>query len=184
MTSDVVDDWSRILWVEDNAAIVRALGRHWAFPAMPVVETAEEALVKLEAAALAGEPYLVLIADYVLPGMDGVALCEQARKISEMTRRVIVSAYTELLNPVQLMNDGVVQYVLPKPFSVADMQGMFRRLMLRRRDDTTTASGTRLRAVDAEELEQAVREKQDAMRRVIGCTMPFVEARRRGSFAS
>jgi CheY-like chemotaxis protein len=71
----------RALVVDDNATNRKLLDRLLGLWRMPhaVVDSGDEALQELHRAALAGQPYDLVILDYQMPGMDGLMLADAIR---------------------------------------------------------------------------------------------------------
>ncbi|HXY38885.1 MAG TPA: response regulator, partial [Vicinamibacteria bacterium] len=87
----------RVLVVDDNPLAVQTLGEMLRSMTFRVDETAsaKEALVRVQEADAASDPYAIAFLDWRMPGMDGI---EAARRIAAMPlsarpRRVIVTAY-------------------------------------------------------------------------------------------
>jgi two-component system cell cycle sensor histidine kinase/response regulator CckA len=74
-----------------------------------------------------GEAIDLLISDVVMPGMDGPAMVEEARKSRPDLRVLFMSGYAE----EQLRNSIDVDNVsfLPKPFSVQELAEATKRTM-------------------------------------------------------
>ena len=114
-----------VLLVEDEPMVrgvaERALTRHGY-----QVITAENGEDALEVLAT-GEPIDLLISDVVMPGMDGPAMVEEARRNRPDIKVLFMSGYAE----EQLRNSINVDNVsfLPKPFSVQELAEAAKRAM-------------------------------------------------------
>jgi two-component system, sensor histidine kinase and response regulator len=103
-------DGRRILAVDDNAAnrklMLHLLGAWGATHA--VVESGPAALEELKRAARAGEPYELVITDFHMPGMDGIALASAIRAEPSVEHPIVVllAASGEKLNTGQLKSKG------------------------------------------------------------------------------
>jgi two-component system sensor histidine kinase/response regulator len=86
----------RILVVDDNAVACDILLA--ALQQLPVqaeaVTTADLALARLKQAELAGKPFHLLMTDWQMPTMDGIALAQQARELPKAPRIVLVTAFS------------------------------------------------------------------------------------------
>ena len=65
------------------------------------------------------QPDLALV-DVVLPGIDGIEVLRQAKKISPATIVIMMSAYHMVERAVEAMKLGAYDYLI-KPFHIADM---------------------------------------------------------------
>ncbi len=78
----------RMLVVDDNRTnrlILEEVLSHWG--ALPVsVEDGEAALAALEAAAVQGTPFAVVVLDQMMPGMDGFQLADRLRSDPRLGR--------------------------------------------------------------------------------------------------
>jgi len=106
-TSDV-----SILIVDDEAEILSALQTHFEMDGYPVetASSAREALDKIRSQA-----YQVVYTDINMPGMDGLELLEEIRKIRGETLVVMITAYSTLMKVIQSRVEGAFDYIL-KPF--------------------------------------------------------------------
>ena len=65
---------------------------------------------------LAREPIAVLLADQRMPGMGGAELCARAREIQPDAIRIIMTAYADLHQAIEAINQGRVSRYLVKPW--------------------------------------------------------------------
>lgn len=118
----------RILVVEDDhplrSSIVRGL-REASF----LVEEAGTGTQGL-AMALAGT-YDAIVLDILLPGMDGVALCEELRSREDWTPILILTALDAVEQRITGLNAGADDY-LGKPFDFGELLARLRALTRRR----------------------------------------------------
>jgi thioredoxin reductase (NADPH) len=75
-----------------------------------------EALDALRELKLRGEPVAVLLADYRMPGMDGVEFLEQAMDVVPRARRCLLTAYADTDAAIRAINDVDVDAYLLKPW--------------------------------------------------------------------
>ena len=102
----------RILVVDDEMIVREALSnylREDGYEAV-AVETGAEALQKVE-----GERWNVLFVDLKMPGMDGLEVLREVRKITSDLPVIIITAYATIDSAVQAMKDGAYDYIV-KPF--------------------------------------------------------------------
>jgi CheY-like chemotaxis protein len=82
------------------------------------VESGVEAL-----ALTAVRPVALVITDYYMPGMNGVQLTGAIKAAAPATRVAIVTAY-DVYDVVRRAKDVAADYVLPKPFMLAQLKQM------------------------------------------------------------
>ncbi len=125
----------RILVIDDDPDLLRSLetfltGRgHRVF-------LAEDATKGLE--ILRREPIDIAITDIVLPGMDGLELLGQARRISPGTEVIMITGHGDIETAVWAMREGAFDF-FAKPFQVEALQAALQRTerfqALRRKTD-------------------------------------------------
>ncbi|MBI2191099.1 MAG: sigma-54-dependent Fis family transcriptional regulator [Planctomycetes bacterium] len=113
-----------VLVVEDEPSMravcegfVRSFGHQ-----VECVEHAENALSKLKDA-----PFDLVLADYKLPGMDGLHLLQHIKEEYPATEVIIMTAYADISSAVQAIRYDAFDY-LPKPFELEEMQRALRKL--------------------------------------------------------
>ncbi len=116
----------QILLVEDDkkAARLLAQGLQEEGFTVTVVHGAEQALSHL------GERFDVAIFDRMLPGMDGIALCQRVRQASVQWPILMLTARDALLDRVEGLNAGVDDY-LAKPFAFEELLARLHALLRR-----------------------------------------------------
>jgi DNA-binding NtrC family response regulator len=108
----------KILLVEDEA-VVRESVRDWLVDDgydVECAETGEEALDRIKK-----EDFGVLVLDLRLPGVDGLQVFEQAKKLKPATKGVMITAYPSIETRDTARRLGLIDY-LPKPFRVEDLE--------------------------------------------------------------
>ena len=112
-----------ILIVDDEALTLRTIGRALESEGFEVflAMSGEEALTTLAEE----KPDLALL-DVVLPGINGIEVLRQAKKLSPATIVVMMSAYHVVDRAVEAMKLGAYDYLI-KPFHIADMVNTIRR---------------------------------------------------------
>lgn len=113
----------RMLLVDDDAAVRRAVSRMLARLGVSVIEVsdAEEALLTLARAELEIE---AVLSDVMMPGMSGIELFEQARANGFRGPMLLMTGYSDMDLPDRFSEDGMGR-VLTKPFSAADLNESF-----------------------------------------------------------
>jgi excisionase family DNA binding protein len=104
----------RILVVDDEESIRELLAKTLALAEYDV-ETVGEARSALERLRLG--TYDLLIADLRMPGMDGLTLIREARRLHPPLRVIIITGYSSEASAIEAVNLGVVGYLV-KPFRV------------------------------------------------------------------
>ena len=69
----------------------------------------------------------LVVADYKLPGMDGLQVLQQVKDKSPNTEVIIMTAYADIESAVQAVRYDAFDY-LPKPFELEEMQRAVRKL--------------------------------------------------------
>lgn len=74
-----------------------------------------------------GEPYDVLLLDWMLPGMDGVTVCRQLRDVGLTTPIMMLTARGDVRDRIDGLDAGADDY-LPKPFDLEELLARLRAL--------------------------------------------------------
>ena len=108
---------ARILIAEDDSSmrqfLAMALTR-----AGHEVEVKEDGLAAL--AALTGEPYDLLLADIIMPGMDGIELSQKAAAIAPAMKIMFITGFAAVVSQMD-ESPGENPKVLAKPFHLKDL---------------------------------------------------------------
>lgn len=137
----------RVLVVEDEASIREMVALNLKMAGWEVVEapSAERALELMHS----GEHCDAALLDIMLPGMDGLSLCETIRRCDSDIGIIIVSAKGQESDKIRGLSIGADDYIT-KPFSVSELIARLEALTRR----IHRGSGTAARP--AEEPEQLV----------------------------
>jgi DNA-binding NtrC family response regulator len=140
----------RILVVDDEAEMRETCRKILARKGHRV-DTASDGKAALE--TLRAEPFDLVVADLRMPGMDGMALLQEVKKISPEVGFVVITAYGTIDTAVEAVREGAFDY-LPKPFSMAQLEVTVERgLSYRRLLDENQELQRRLRsAMQFEEI--------------------------------
>jgi two-component system response regulator AtoC len=99
--------------VVDDEAIVRESLQDWLTDAGYQVLTAENGPKALE--VIEKEKPGIMIADLVMPGMDGIELMKKAKALQPGLEVVIITAYASIPTAINAMKEGAYDYI-EKPF--------------------------------------------------------------------
>jgi excisionase family DNA binding protein len=105
---------ARVLVVDDEASIRDLLSKTLALAEYDV-DTAADATTALD--RLRAAPYDLLIADLRMPGMDGLTLIRQVKRIRAEMPIIIITGFSTESSAIEAVNLGVAGY-LTKPFRV------------------------------------------------------------------
>ena len=131
-----------VLVVEDDGVIARAIAAHLRHAGLDVVvaEDGDKGLRKLRY-----EQHDVAVVDLMLPGVDGWALTQEARREGIATPILIVSARSSEHDKVHALEIGADDY-LAKPFGMRELVARVQALLRRTR---TPEQGESLDPIDA-----------------------------------
>ena len=118
-------DRPRILVVDDEASIRELLTRTLALTEYDV-EAVADGNAGLERLRLGS--YDLLIADLRMPGMDGLTLIREARRLHPGLRVIIITGYSSEASAIEAVNLAVVGYLV-KPFRVPQVLGAVARAL-------------------------------------------------------
>ena len=121
-----MDSVKRVLIVEDDPHIAELLRMHLSDEGFAVVHAADGHAGLRE---LAGGQWDALVLDVMLPGVDGLEICRQARAMTRYTP-IIISARSSEVHRILGLELGADDY-LSKPFSVLELVARVRALLRR-----------------------------------------------------
>ncbi|MHB8222227.1 MAG: response regulator [Desulfurivibrionaceae bacterium] len=104
-----------ILCVDDEANVLKSLRRLFLDEDYEILtaESGQEGLVLLGL----HQPVQVVISDYRMPEMDGVAFLKQVHKRLPDTVRIVLSGYADTAAVVAAINEGQIYKFIPKPWN-------------------------------------------------------------------
>lgn len=125
----------RILFAEDEVELAEPLGRilGQAGYAVQLVHDGAAALAVLTDSPLNG--YDLVILDWMLPKVSGLEVCQQLRKMGNLTPVLFLTARDTLDDRVQGLDAGADDYLV-KPFELRELLARVRALL--RRQGTST----------------------------------------------
>lgn len=91
-------------------------------------------------AVIERERPLVLLTDLRMPGLDGIALLQAARRINPAIKVVLLTAYASIQTAVASMRHGAFDY-LAKPFTGQELRTVVQRALGQEDDDSSTRAG-------------------------------------------
>ena len=105
---------SRILCVDDEKSILSSLRRVFMEEPWEVLFATggEEGLEIVRAQRID-----LVLSDFRMPGMDGVAFLREARKIQPDCVRIVLSGYADINHIVTALNEGEIYRFIPKPWN-------------------------------------------------------------------
>jgi len=107
----------RLLIIEDEESILQGLTDVFLYNGYEV-ESAGEGNSGLEM-ALSGDYHLILL-DLMLPGLDGMSICDKIREVDRNLPIIMLTAKTSEEDIIQGLKLGADDYI-PKPFSVGQL---------------------------------------------------------------
>lgn len=106
------------------AGILRSLGA----PRVMSAASGEEALEKLEKLSRAEELPSVVFCDWLMPGMDGIAVLSEIKRLYPATKVVMLTSKTEAKDVAEAVAKGADGFI-GKPFSRKTLLDALPRLM-------------------------------------------------------
>lgn len=117
----------KILVVEDNKKLARFLVRALSEEGW-VIDQVESGTVALEQAAATA--YDLILLDWMLPDLDGLAVCRQLRASGARMPVMMLTARAEIQERIAGLDAGADDY-LPKPFDLGELLARCRALVRR-----------------------------------------------------
>jgi len=127
----------RVLLVEDDRSIASALSQALqASHQVAASMSGGSALYKIDS-----DHYDLIVLDLTLPDMPGLTVCQQLRERGLETPILILSADSQTLTKINLLDAGANDY-LTKPFSLGELKARMRALTRRRYQLPAQSVGT------------------------------------------
>jgi CheY-like chemotaxis protein len=143
----------RILVLDDDEAVCRVMQAALAPHGFKVEVVSDPTRME---AALRGEPYHVIILDYVIPGLESEKVLEWVREHQQQASIIVVTAYPSIDSALNCLRARTYDY-LTKPFQVAHLKRVVLRCLEGR--GLLRMSEAALR----ESLGSAIRERRKAL---------------------
>lgn len=103
-----------VLIVDDEAMVVRSLESFLTLETSYEVLTFVSPLEALE--ALETRNVQVLVADFMMPEMDGITFLKKVRETQPEATRILLTGYADKENAIRAINDVGLYYYLEKPW--------------------------------------------------------------------
>ena len=150
----------RMLMIDDEINVLSALQRSLRQCGLASRLRLELFTDTTEALARAGQvDFDIVLSDFMMPGMNGVAFLKRFRELQPDAIRLILSASTEFETVMQAVNEAEVFRYLSKPWSQEALQDVIGQAMVRRNEadwigmqtGSTTAQQIATRQLEADE---------------------------------
>ena len=128
----------RIMLVDDDRGVLRSLGRVIHFMPMAllqgeaVIESFEEPMLALERVALC--EFDLIIADYLMPNMHGVAFMRQLNALHSHAPRLMLSGHVRVLEYINAVKGLGAVELMAKPWDDEVLKQAIARLLQSRRE--------------------------------------------------
>ncbi|MBI4083567.1 MAG: diguanylate cyclase [Candidatus Lambdaproteobacteria bacterium] len=133
-TPDDVDVTLRVLIVDDDEGVLSALRGDLRDQPFEITSfTNPRAALE----AVRQQPYAVIISDNRMPGMTGIELLEEAKKIAPDTVRIILTGYTDLESAIGAINKGEINFFVTKPWDRQQLLAQIREALEKYRHRAT-----------------------------------------------
>src|SRR5579871_6733379 len=121
MTEQAETIRTAILTVDDDPSVSRAIARdlrrrYGERNRIVRAESGEQALDALRQMKLRGDQVAVILADYRMPGLNGIEFLERAMDIYPYARRVLLTAYADTSAAIDAINVVDLDHYLLKPW--------------------------------------------------------------------
>ncbi len=115
-----MDDITRILCVDDEKSILRCVQRAFMDDDYEIhlAQSGEEGLEILQNV----NPIQIIISDYRMPGMDGMAFLKRVRENWDDTVRIVLSGYADMATIISAINEGEIYRFIPKPWNDEELR--------------------------------------------------------------
>lgn len=115
---------STVMVVDDEPMVALALRSFLELETSYRVLTFTSPAAALE--TLAGEHVDVMIADFMMPAMDGITFLSRARELKPLTTRILLTGYADKENAIRAINQAGLYYYLEKPWDNEQLKVIIR----------------------------------------------------------
>ena len=67
--------------------------------------------------AVEEHPVSVIIADFMMPGLDGITFLRRCRELKPLATRILLTGYADKQNAIRAINEAGLYYYLEKPWN-------------------------------------------------------------------
>ena len=106
---------ARVIVVDDEPMVAAALRSFLQLETSYEVETFTKPAAALE--AVQAQHAHVVIADYMMPEMDGITFLKQVREVRPLASRILLTGYADKDNAIRAINEAGLYYYLEKPWN-------------------------------------------------------------------
>src|SRR5512136_2341919 len=121
----MTNERTRILVVDDEEIVRESLGR-WLEKDGYTVALAPDGASAVE--KLKADRWSIVVADLKMPGMDGLQVLDEAKKLQPDVAFVIMTAYATVDTAVAAMKKGAYDYLV-KPFDPEELSLMIQKIV-------------------------------------------------------
>ena len=148
----VVDDDKSIRWVLDKALQKSRLPYRMFADGQEVLEALDYWHTQAEGKRQPGDYPALLLSDIRMPGVSGISLLRDFKKLAPNVPVVMMTAHADLENAVSTFQEGAAEYIA-KPFDTEELVGLIKRFVQPGKTTPDQVNNTHT-ADDAETLEQ------------------------------
>lgn len=76
--------------------------------------------------AVAVEPAAVVVADFMMPGMDGITFLKRVREERPEATRILLTGYADKENAIRAINEAALYHYIEKPWDNDDLKLVIR----------------------------------------------------------
>ena len=106
---------ARIVVVDDEPMVASALRSFLELETSYEVQTFTDPRAALE--SIAAEHAHVVVADFMMPEVDGITFLKQVREVRPLTTRILLTGYADKDNAIRAINEAGLYYYLEKPWN-------------------------------------------------------------------
>ena len=147
-----------VMVVDDEPMVLTALRSFLELETPYRIATFDSPLEAL--ASLEHEPVSVIVADFMMPQLDGITFLRRSRELLPFATRILLTGYADKENAIRAINEAGLYYYLEKPWNNDHLKLVIRNGI--ERSSLFTELDTRVTA-----LEDAHRELYGIRRRLV-----------------
>jgi len=126
VTDNVLSGITSVLLVDDNQDALRVMGT--LLHAMGIKHVRQTNSAEKALDILKEERFSMIVSDYMMEGMDGVAFCEKLRSRGDQTPLVLLSGAPDKAGVLKAIQFPKVDF-FGKPFTISELTCAMERLM-------------------------------------------------------